>query len=94
MGFGAALKLVQYRNAPLTSSKGKNARMAAMKRLLVAWVALALALGVSAGDINSSLRTLGKPKPGDKSLGGGAPTTSATPSSPPAEQFGWYDWSI
>ena len=68
--------------------------MASMKRLMVGCIALALALGVSAGDINSALRALGKPKPGSKSLGGGAPTTSAAAASPPAEQFGWYDWSI
>ena len=53
--------------------------------------ALVLALGMTqaaAGDINSSMRAVGKPQTTV------AATASSKPQSVPAEQFAWYDWSI
>jgi hypothetical protein len=65
-------------------------QMGAMKMLwmTVAALVLALCVTVAAGDINSSIRAVGKPQTTV------AATASSKPQSVPAEQFAWYDWSI
>ena len=65
-------------------------QMGAMKMLLMTVAALVLALcvtKVAAGDINSSIRAVGKPQTTVVA------TASSKPQSVPAEQFAWYDWS-
>ena len=65
-------------------------QMGAMKMLwmTVAALVLALCVKVAAGDINSSIRAVGKPQTTVVA------TASSKPQSVPAEQFAWYDWSI